>query len=123
MEQKKGKNQSIQGERKHRFSSLIIDGTKYRTFYNHKFENRKAFRMHDPNKLVSFIPGTVVKLVAKEGQEVHKGDTALILDAMKMKTRLVFERGGIVKAIHISEGEKVPKDFLMIELTSVPGLT
>jgi biotin carboxyl carrier protein len=40
---------------------------------------------------------------------------------MKMKNRLLFEKGGIVKAIHVSEGEKVPKDYLMIELEQAIG--
>ena len=108
--------QAVTDVKKLRFKSLIIDGTKYRTVYNRKFENRKKFKLHDPNRIVSYIPGTIVRVLAKEGQEVHKGDTALILDAMKMKTRLVFEKNGIVKAVHVNEGEKVPKDYLMIEL-------
>jgi len=120
MEKKKESRQST-GDKKPRFKSLIIDGSKYRTYYNRKFENRKEYKIRDPYKIVSYIPGTVLKVIAKEGQEVHKGDTALILDAMKMKNRIVFERGAIVKAIHVAEGEKVPKDYLMIELSPVPG--
>ncbi len=108
--------QAVTENKKPKFKSLIIDGTKYRTIYNRKFDNRKKFKLHDTNRIVSYIPGTIVKVLAKEGQEVHKGDTALILEAMKMKTRLVFEKNGIVKAVHVTEGVKVPKDYLMIEL-------
>jgi biotin carboxyl carrier protein len=121
MEQKKANKQPVPVDRKQRYKSLIIDGRKYRTYFNHKFENRKEYKVRNPYKIISYIPGTVLKLTAKEGQEVHKGDTALILDAMKMKNRILFERGGIVRAVHVKEGEKVPKDCLMIELSPLPG--
>jgi biotin carboxyl carrier protein len=113
---KKINKQSICNDKKQRCKSLIIDGTKYRTFYNHKFESRKKYESPDPNKIISYFPGTVIKLFVREGQEVKKGENMLILDAMKMKNRLIFEKSGIVKTLHVSEGEKVPKDFLMVEL-------
>lgn len=116
MEDTKEMNIADCTEKKQRCKILIIDGTKYRTFYNKKFENRKKYEAPDPNRIISYIPGTVVKLFVKEGQEVHKGDNMLILDAMKMKSHLVFNTSGMVKSVHVSEGVKVPKDFLMIEL-------
>ena len=116
MGQKKAIKETATVDKRQRYKSLIIDGTKYRTFYNSKFENRKKYELPDPNKVVSFIPGTVMKVFVKEGQAVEKGDSILILEAMKMKNRLVFAKPGIVKAIHVKEGEKVPKDFLMLEL-------
>jgi len=116
MEETMVKKQDECGEKKQRCKILIIDGTKYRTFYNRKFENRKKYEPPNPNRIMSYIPGTVVKLFVKEGQEVKKGDHILILDAMKMKTNLVFESDGKVKAVNVSEGVKVPKDFLMVEL-------
>lgn len=99
-----------------RYRSLIIEGAKYRTLLNRKFENRKSWKNPDPKKVISHIPGTVVKIFVREGQQVEKGDVILILEAMKMKNRVVFSRSGIVKVVNVSEGEKVSKDFMMIEL-------
>lgn len=121
MGEKKSKKETNRGDKKQRCKSIIIDGTKYRTFYNSKFENRKKYELPDSNKIVSFIPGTVMKLFVKEGQAVNKGDSILILEAMKMKNRLIFDKSGIVKAIHVAEGEKVPKDFLMLEMEQTIG--
>ncbi|MFC2115182.1 biotin/lipoyl-containing protein [Bacteroidota bacterium] len=104
------------GNGKMRCKSLIIDGTKYRTQLNKKFENRKAYESPDPRKVTSSIPGTIVKVNVKEGQEVREGDQMLILEAMKMKNIIIFHTGGRVKKIHVSEGEKISKDFLMLEL-------
>lgn len=99
-----------------RYKSLIIEGTKYRTLVNRKFENRKNWNNPDPKKVISYIPGTVVKVFIREGQQVEQGDSILILEAMKMKNRIVFSRSGKVKSVNVSEGEKVPKDYVMIEL-------
>ena len=104
------------GDKKVRCKSLVIDGTKYMTNYNKKFENRKDYVNPDPKKIFSFIPGTILKVYVKEGQEVKPGDNMLILEAMKMKNRVVFDKEATVKSIMVQEGEKVPKNHLMVEL-------
>jgi len=104
------------GDKKVRYKSLVIDGTKYRTMYNKKFENRKDYAPDDPKKIFSFIPGTIVKLYVKEGQEVKPGDNMLILEAMKMKNKVVFHKEAVVKSIKVKEGEKIPNNYLMLEL-------
>lgn len=104
------------GNGKMRCKSLVIDGTKYRTRLNSKFENRKAYEYPDSRKITSSIPGTVIRISVQEGQEVKTGDLMLVLEAMKMKNRIMFHREGTVKSIHVSEGEKIPKDHLMLEL-------
>jgi biotin carboxyl carrier protein len=104
------------GNGKIRCKSLVVDGTRYRTRLNQKFETRKAWKNPDPKKVTSSIPGTILKVFVKEGQEVNKGDQMLILEAMKMKNKIMFHRSGTVKNVHVKEGEKVPKDHLMVEL-------
>ena len=103
-------------DKKTRSKSLDIDGTKYRTRLNAKFENRKKWKAPDPKSIFSTIPGTIVKIFIKKGQEVKEGDQMLILEAMKMKNRILFQSGGRVKSIKVSEGERIPKDYLMVEL-------
>jgi biotin carboxyl carrier protein len=110
-------NMSVKcGDGKIRCKSLVIDGTKYRTRYNKKFENRKKWSNENSNKIISVIPGTVLKLFAAEGERVSAGDEMMILEAMKMKNRILFPKDGIVKSLMVREGEKIPKGFLMVEL-------
>jgi len=104
------------GNGKLRCKSLIIDGTKYRTRLNYKFENRRAWEYPDPRKVTSLIPGTIIKIFVEEGQEVKMGDQMMILEAMKMKNRIMFHADGNVKSIYVKEGERIPKDFLMLEM-------
>ena len=104
------------GDKKARCRTLIIDGDKYRTRYNLKFEKRKVWSNPNPKKITSIIPGTIVKVFTKVGQEVKKGDPILLLEAMKMKNKILFNIDGKVKSIKVKEGEKVPKDHLMLEM-------
>jgi biotin carboxyl carrier protein len=104
------------GNGKVRCKSLIIDGTKYRTLLNSKYENRRSWENPDPRKIMATIPGTVLKVNVEEGQQVRAGDQMMVLEAMKMKNRIMFHSDGIVKSIHVKEGDKVAKDHLMVEL-------
>lgn len=104
------------GDKKARCKTLIIDGDKYRTRYNTKFKNRKTWKNPNPKKITSSIPGTIIKIYTRVGQEVKKGDPILILEAMKMKNKILFNIDGKVKSIKVKEGEKVPKDHVMLEL-------
>ena len=40
----------------------------------------------------------------------------MVLEAMKMKNKILFTQNGVVKKIYVSENEKIPKNHLMIEL-------
>lgn len=102
--------------KKIRYRSLVVDGTKYRTYLNKKYENRQPWSRPEKNKIISFIPGTILKLYVSEGQCVKKGDNLLILEAMKMQNLIKSPLEGIVKSINLKEGEKVSKGKLMIEL-------
>lgn len=104
------------GDKKVRCKSLVIDGTKYRTRLNKKFESRKNWKAANPKLMFSTIPGTIVKVFVSEGQQVKKGDQMLILEAMKMKNNVFFPDAGRVKAVNVQEGLKVPKNFLMLEM-------
>jgi biotin carboxyl carrier protein len=103
-------------DKKSRCKTLIIDGDKYRTRYNTKFEKRKIWNNPNPKKVTSSIPGTIVKVYTKAGQEVKKGDPMLILEAMKMRNKILFHIDGKVKAIRVKEGEIVPKNHLLLEM-------
>ena len=107
---------SENGDKKIRCKSLVIDGTKYRTRLNKKFENRKNWEANDPKLMFSTIPGTIVKIFVSEGQQVKEGDKMLILEAMKMKNNVFFHSAGKVKSVNVKEGIKVPKNFLMLEI-------
>lgn len=51
--------------------------------------------------------GKVWKILKKEGDHVDEGETAVILEAMKMEIPMVATATGTVKAIFVSEGTPV----------------
>jgi biotin carboxyl carrier protein len=48
------------------------------------------------------LPGVVVSIKVKEGDQVKQGDTLLILESMKMENALVSPRNGVVKRILVA---------------------
>ena len=64
--------------------------------------------------LRSPLPGTVIEIVAKVGDEVKEGDTLVILEAMKMDNNLIAEKNGKGKAILVAEGETVKENTPLV---------
>jgi biotin carboxyl carrier protein len=95
---------------------LNIDTSLYKTRISKKFQNRKKYEPQDPKMILSFIPGTVLDIMVKEGQTVGKGDDLMILDAMKMQNKLKSAIAGKIEKIHPAKGDKVSKGTLLIEL-------
>ena len=56
------------------------------------------------------VPGKVVKIMVKEGDEVKEGDTVAILESMKMRMEIKSEYSGKVKEVLVREGEFVEQD-------------
>lgn len=88
----------------------------FKTRLSEKFKNRKAYQPANPMNIMSFIPGTIMDILVKEGQAVAKGDDLIILEAMKMQNRLKSHVKGRIKKICIEKGSKVPKGTLLIEI-------
>ena len=61
------------------------------------------------------MPGRVIAIQVKAGQEVKVGDALLSLEAMKMENTLKAEGQGIVKLVFIKEGSVVEKGAILIE--------
>jgi biotin carboxyl carrier protein len=95
---------------------INIDTSLYQTRISSKFQNRKSYKPADPRLILSFIPGTVLDILIKEGQKVSKGEDLMILDAMKMKNRLKCNMDGKVKSIVVKKGDRVSKGTLLLEL-------
>jgi len=64
------------------------------------------------------MPATVVKVMVAPGATVAKGDTLLIVEAMKMELPLRAMADGIVATVRCHEGELVQPDTVLVELTT-----
>lgn len=95
---------------------LQIEETIYNTQYTKKFENRKFYQPVDPNKILAYIPGTILKIFVKEGTVLKAGDSILILEAMKMRNVVTMPFNGKLRKIYVKEGNIVAKNFLIAEI-------
>jgi oxaloacetate decarboxylase alpha subunit/pyruvate carboxylase subunit B len=59
------------------------------------------------------MPGMIVRYLKQVGDAVNKGDTVVILEAMKMENALPAPADGTVKAINFSVGDSVAKDDVL----------
>ncbi|MDT0329140.1 acetyl/propionyl/methylcrotonyl-CoA carboxylase subunit alpha [Nocardiopsis lambiniae] len=66
--------------------------------------------------LVSPMQGTVVKVVAAEGQEVSEGDTVVVIEAMKMEQPLAAHRSGTVTGLKVTAGEAVGNGAVICDI-------
>ncbi|MDR2130129.1 MAG: acetyl-CoA carboxylase biotin carboxyl carrier protein subunit [Odoribacteraceae bacterium] len=99
-----------------KYDKLEIDGVHYKTTFSKKFINRKPWTAPDPGAVVTYIPGTVVEVHAREGQAVTRGELLCVLDAMKMRNKVLAPADGHVVKIHVKKGDKLPKNTLMFEI-------
>ena len=60
------------------------------------------------------LPGTVLSVKVAVGDTVSRGQTLVILEAMKMENNIDAERGGVVKSIHVQKGATVMEGDLLI---------
>ncbi len=67
-------------------------------------------------KVVSPLPGSIIKVVVTEGQAVKKGDTLLTLESMKMENIVAAETDGTVKQICVAAGQTVMQDDVLVVL-------
>lgn len=62
------------------------------------------------------LPGVIVDVTVKPGDEIKRGDTVVILDAMKMENNITSDRAGKVTEICVSPGQSVMEGANLIIL-------
>lgn len=68
------------------------------------------------NAIKAPMPGLILEVKVKKGQNIKENDPLLILEAMKMENVITAPRDGIIKSIFINKGDTAVKGTLLIEL-------
>lgn len=79
-----------------------------------KADSRLKADKHNPQHLGSSIPGTVGKVLVKEGDPVTVNMPLMTVEAMKMETTVVSKVAGTVDKIYVQQGDSVSQDDLLI---------
>ena len=98
------------------FRTIALESGTYETRVTKKFTQRKPYEKNNPGTIKALIPGVVAEVDTQVGTAVKKGDTLMILEAMKMLNRIKAPQDGTVKAISVAAGEKVTKGQVLIEI-------
>lgn len=61
------------------------------------------------------MPGLIIDVMIKEGQEVAEGDALIILEAMKMENVIKSPVSGIINKVLVDKGQGVEKGMTLIE--------
>ena len=62
------------------------------------------------------LPGVVTKILVAEGQAVKKGETVLVLEAMKMENNITAEADGAVTGICVAAGDSVMEGTTLLTI-------
>lgn len=100
----------------HEFATIALESGDFQSLPTKKYLQRKTFEKESPGIIKAQIPGTVDQVLVAIGQSVRKGDTLMILEAMKMLNRIKAPIDGIVGQLPSAPGSKVSKNQLLVEL-------
>jgi biotin carboxyl carrier protein len=70
------------------------------------------------NELTAPLPGTIVEIFVKSGEEIEAGNIVLIIEAMKMKNSIRATRGGKVAEVLVRVGETVAHKQALVRFES-----
>ncbi len=93
---------------------VTIDG---HTMMLTKTSGAKQGVRHDhAGGLIAPMPGQVRSVAVGVGDIVKKGQTLLTMEAMKMEIRIQALKDGTVKTLHVSQGQTVEREQILIEM-------
>jgi propionyl-CoA carboxylase alpha chain len=67
------------------------------------------------NALRCPMPGLVISVIVREGQEIKAGEPLAVIEAMKMENVLTAERDAVVKKISANKGDSIALDQVIME--------
>ena len=68
------------------------------------------------NQVKAPMPGLILDIMVKVGQEISEGTPLLVLSAMKMENVIVSQGEGVIKSIEVKKDDAVEKGQLIIEM-------
>jgi len=112
---------------------LEINGSKYKvelekeiqtkktpTLVRQAVKTSKSIKHNEPSgalKVTCPLPGNIIAINVKEGDNIKVGDKLFVYEAMKMENELVSEKAGTIAKVLANVGDAVLQDQVIIEIT------
>jgi len=62
------------------------------------------------------LPGTIITVLIKDGDQVRLGQKLLTMEAMKMENNILAERDGLVSSVKVKPGDSVLQNDVLLEI-------
>ncbi|MCL4253186.1 MAG: biotin/lipoyl-binding protein [Anaerolineae bacterium] len=79
-------------------------------------QTRKRKRAGGGDDLTAQMPGKVVDVLVATGDAVKKGQTLVLLEAMKMEIRVSAPHDGVIKGVYAQKGDVVERGQRLVEI-------
>lgn len=102
--------------------TLAVNGNTYEIKIEDEYDQQVkkmgllAVSSQKVNSIKAPMPGLIVEVMVKEGQEISEGTPLLVLSAMKMENIILAQGEGEVKSIEVNKDDTVEKGQLIIEM-------
>lgn len=77
---------------------------------------RRSSHHHAAGELTAPMPGQIRAVNVREGDAVTKGQTLIVLEAMKMEIRIQAPMDGTVKSLAVKVGQTVEREQILVEI-------
>lgn len=94
-----------------KIETIVYDETQYK----YKKHMAPPVKIDSAKMIMSPMPGSVVSVSVKEGENVVDGQELAVIEAMKMQNILKSEKEGVIKSVKVKAGDSVTVDQLLIE--------
>ena len=115
-------------------AEIEINGSHYKVELEHEVKKSKTPKLvrarvpvpskkeqkitpHATSNINAPLPGTIIKILIKEGDTVKRGATLLVMEAMKMENNILAEKDGLISKLHVSEGDTVLQNDTLLEIS------
>jgi biotin carboxyl carrier protein len=95
---------------------IHLDGEDYEIKRVSEVTNGFGEAEEDLGSLFSLMPGRIVKLLVKLGDRVKKGQDLIVIEAMKMESKIAAPFDGTVTKIFFPEGDQIEANVPLIEI-------
>jgi acetyl/propionyl-CoA carboxylase alpha subunit len=101
---------------------ISLNGCTYRLEKPTRRQARQQGEVEGSEAVRAPMPAQVRAVQVAEGEMVEKGQTLLLLEAMKMEIRIKAPAGGLVERLLVSDGQSVEKEQILAEIIPVSGV-
>ncbi|MCD8475989.1 MAG: biotin/lipoyl-binding protein, partial [Shewanella fodinae] len=79
-------------------------------------DSSKRKQASAPGDVTTAMPGNIVDVLVKVGDNVTAGQALLVTEAMKMESEVTAPIAGEVKAVHVKKGDRINPGEVLVEI-------